>query len=72
MVVAYFSIGLFGGWLIGSVKPVPGMRNNTHIKAEYYMELQKDGSAIIESCDGNSYLCPTIEDIPNVLLKDNL
>jgi len=72
MVVGYFSIGLFGGWLIGSVKPVPGIKPTTHIKAEYYLELKKDGSAVIENCYGNSYVCPTLESIPDVLLKDNL
>ena len=72
MVVGYFAMGLFGGWLIGSVKPVPGVQPTTHIKAEYYLELKKDGSAVIEDCGGNTYTCPQIEDIPNVLIKDNL
>ena len=70
-IVAYFAIGLFGGWIIGSIAPVKGMRP-THIKAEYYIELKRNGSAIVESKYGNSYICPKIEDIPNVLLKDNL
>lgn len=70
-VVAYFTIGLLGGWIIGSVKPIKGLEP-THIKAEYYLELKQDGSAIIEDCGGNTYTCPAIEDIPNVLLKDNL
>ena len=39
MVVAYFAIGLFGGWLIGSIAPVNGLKP-THIKAEYYLELR--------------------------------
>ena len=72
MVVSYFAMGLFGGWIIGSVKPVPGMKPTTHIKAEYHLELKRDGSAVVEDCGGNTYTCPTIEDIPNVLLKDNL
>jgi hypothetical protein len=70
-VVAYFSIGLFGGWLIGSIAPVKGIKP-TVIKPEYYLELKGNGSAIIEDCDGNTYVCPSIDDIPNVLLKDNL
>jgi hypothetical protein len=70
-VVSYFALGLFGGWIIGSVKPINGLES-THIKAEYYIELKQDGSAIIEDCGGNTYTCPRIEDIPNVLIKDNL
>jgi hypothetical protein len=71
MVVGYFAIGLIGGWIIGSVAPVNGLKP-THIKAEYYLELKEDNSAIIEDCGGNTYTCPKIEDIPNVLIKDNL
>ncbi len=71
-VVSYFALGLFGGWLIGSIKPVPGIVPQQHIKTEYYLELKGDGSAVIEDCGGNTYTCPRIEDIPNVLIKDNL
>lgn len=70
-VVAYFATGLFGGWFLGSVAPVKGL-HPTHIKAEYYLELKKDGSVVIENTYGNSYVCPTLESIPDVLLKDNL
>lgn len=69
-VVAYFSVGLFGGWLIGSIAPVNGLKP-THIKAEYYLELKPDGSAIIEDCGGNTIVCP-MDSIPAVLLRDNL
>lgn len=71
MVVAYFALGLFGGWIIGSVKPINGLEP-AHIKAEYYLELRKDGSVVIENCYGNSYVCPKLENVPDVLLKDNL
>jgi hypothetical protein len=71
MVVGYFAVGLISGWIIGSVAPVNGLKP-THIKAEYYLELKEDNSAIIEDCGGNTYTCPKIEDIPNVLIKDNL
>ena len=70
-VVAYVVLGLLGGWIIGSVKPIKGLEP-THIKAEYYLELRKDGSVLIENCYGNSYVCPTLENVPDVLLKDNL
>ena len=70
MVVAYFSIGLFGGWLLGSIAPVNGLRP-THIKVEYYLELRTDGSAVIEDCGGYTIVCP-IDSIPAVLIRDNL
>jgi hypothetical protein len=69
-VVAYFTVGLLGGWIIGSVRPIDGLKP-THIKPEYYLELKGDGSAVLEDVGGNSYVCP-IEDIPAVLLRDNL
>lgn len=69
MVVGYFAIGLFGGWLIGSIKPINGLKP-THIKAEYYLELQGD-NAIVEGIDGYTYECP-IDSIPVVLDRDNL
>lgn len=72
MVVGYFAMGLFGGWLLGSVRPVPGVKPTTYIKAEYYLELKQDGSAVIENCYGDMYTCPTLESIPDVLEKDNL
>lgn len=70
MVVGYFAIGLFGGWLIGSVAPVNGLKA-THIKVEYYLELRPDDTAIIEDCHGNTIICP-MDSIPAVLLRDNL
>ena len=69
-IVTYFAIGLFGGWVIGSIAPVNGLKP-THIKAEYYLELRPDGSAIIEDCGGNTIVCP-LDSIPAVLLRDNL
>jgi hypothetical protein len=71
-VVSYFALGLLGGWIMGSVRPVPGMKPEHNIKPEYYIELKGNGSAIVEDLGGNTYTCPTIEDIPNVLIKDNL
>lgn len=69
-VVGYFALGLFGGWLIGSVKPVPGIQP-TNIKAEYYLELKPDNTAIIEDIGGNTYHCP-MDSIASVLERDNL
>ena len=68
-VVAYFTVGLLGGWIIGSVRPINGLKP-THIKAEYYLELQGD-NAIVEGIDGYTYECP-IDSIPAVLDRDNL
>ena len=70
-VITYFSIGLFGGWLLGAMtsNKEPKAQN---IKAEYYLELKRDGSAILEDIGGNTYYCPKLEDIPVVLVKDNL
>jgi hypothetical protein len=70
-VVTYFALGLFGGWLIGSIAPVNGLKP-TRIKAEYYLELKRDGSAVVEDIGGNTYHCPKLEDIPVVLERDNL
>lgn len=72
MVIGYFIIGLIGGWVIGSIKPIPGIKPTTKIKAEYFLELRGDGSVVVENCYGNSYVCPTLESLPDVLLKDNL
>jgi hypothetical protein len=68
-VVAYFTVGLLSGWIIGSVKPVKGLKPS-NIKAEYYLELQGD-NAIVEDIGGYTYECP-IDSIPAVLVKDNL
>ena len=66
MVVAYFTVGLLGGWLIcSSVNHHP--RN---IDPEYFIEL-KGNSAIIEGLDRHTYFCP-IDSIPAVLDRDNL
>ena len=68
-VVAYFTVGLLGGWIIGSVAPVKGLKPS-NIKAEYYLELQGD-DAIVEDIGGYTYHCP-IDSIPAVLERDNL
>jgi hypothetical protein len=65
-VVAYFSIGLFGGWLIGAMT----YHHPRHVDTEYYLELKGD-SAVIEGTDRHTYTCP-IDSIPAVLVKDNL
>lgn len=70
MAVGLFSLGLFGGWLLGSIAPVNGLKQ-THIKAEYYLELRPNDLVIIEDCAGNTIKCKT-DDIPAVLLRDNL
>jgi hypothetical protein len=65
-VVTYFSIGLFGGWLIGAV----AYHHPRHVDTEYFIELKGD-SAIIEGLDRHTYTCP-IDSIPAVLERDNL
>lgn len=70
LVTAVFAIGTINGIVIGyfnfsQLKP-------QNIDPEYYLELKPNGSAIIEDPHGNTYCCPDIQDIPNVLLKDNL
>jgi hypothetical protein len=70
-VVTYFAIGLFGGWLLGAMTSNDRPRAQ-NIKAEYYLELKKDGSAVLEDIGGNTYHCPKLEDIPSVLERDNL
>jgi hypothetical protein len=69
-VVGYFALGLFGGWLIGSIAPVNGLKP-THIKAEYYLELKPNDLVIIEDCGGNTIQCH-MDSIPVVLLRDYL
>jgi hypothetical protein len=69
-VVGYFALGLFGGWLIGSVAPVKGIKP-TNIKAEYYLELKPNDRAVIEDIGGYTYECH-MDSIPAVLLRDNL
>jgi hypothetical protein len=69
-VVTYFAIGLLGGWIIGSVAPVNGLKP-THIKAEYYLELRPNDRAVIEDIGGYTYECH-MDSIPAVLLRDNL
>jgi hypothetical protein len=69
-IVGYFALGLFGGWLIGSIAPVNGLKP-THIKAEYYLELRPNDLVIIEDCGGNTIQCH-MDSIPAVLLRDNL
>ena len=65
-VVTYFSIGLFGGWLIGAVT----QHRTRHVDPEYFIELKGD-SAIIEGLDRHTYECP-IDSISAVLERDNL
>lgn len=69
-VVSYFAIGLFGGWIMGSIAPVNGLKP-AHIKAEYYLELKPDNTVMIEDCAGNTIVCP-MDSIPAALLRDNL
>ena len=69
-VVGYFAIGLFGGWIIGSVAPVKGLKPS-NIKAEYYLELKPNDRAVIEDIGGYTYECH-MDSIPAVLLRDNL
>ena len=67
MVVGYFAVGLFGGWLIGAV----AYHHARHVEPEYFIELKSDGSAVIEGLDRHTYQCP-IDSIPSVILRDNL
>ena len=66
LVTLVFGLGILSGLVIGSLRSNP-----QHIKAEYYLELKPDGSAIIEDCGGNTIVCP-MDSIPAVLLRDNL
>ena len=66
MVVAYFTVGLIGGWLIGAMT----YHQPRHVDTEYFIELKQD-SAIIEGLDRHTYTCP-IDSIPAVLVRDNL
>lgn len=70
LVIAVFAIGTMNGILIGYFNF--GQSKPQNIKPEYHLELKPNGSAIIEDPHGNTYCCPDIQDIPNVLLKDNL
>lgn len=65
-VVAYFLLGLFGGWLLAAVT----QHQTRHVDTEYFIEL-KGNSAIIEGLDRHTYFCP-IDSIPAVLERDNL
>lgn len=67
MVVAYFTVGLIGGWLICSTVN----HHPRNIDPEYFIELKSDGSAIIEGLDRHTYTCP-VDSIPVVLVRDNL
>ena len=66
LVTLVFGLGILSGLVIGSNRSNP-----QHIKAEYYLELKPDGSAIIEDCGGNTIVCP-IDSISAVIIKDNL
>jgi hypothetical protein len=65
-VVTYFTLGLFGGWLISAV----AYHHPRHVDTEYFIELKGD-SAIIEGMDRHTYFCP-IDSISSVLERDNL
>ena len=66
MVVAYFTVGLIGGWLICSTVN----HHPRNIDPEYFIELKQD-SAVIEGLDRHTYTCP-IDSIASVLERDNL
>jgi hypothetical protein len=66
--ISYFIIGLVIIWLLTNSK----VKQAQHIKTEYYIELRSNGSAIIEDTNGCTYFCPSIENIPRVLIKENL
>jgi hypothetical protein len=65
-VVAYFTVGLLGGWLIASSR----YHHPRYVDTEYFIELKGD-SAVIEGIDRHTYTCP-IDSIPVVLERDNL
>jgi hypothetical protein len=65
-VVAYFTVGLLGGWLIASTR----YHHPRHVDTEYFIELKGD-SAVIQGTDRHTYTCP-IDSIPAVLVRDNL
>jgi len=67
MIMAYFAVGLLSGWLIANSKT----KQAQHIDTEYFIELRADDSVIIEGLDGHTYVCP-IDDVPIILIKDNL
>jgi hypothetical protein len=66
-VVAYFTVGLIGGWLISSTVN----HHPRNVEPEYFIELKSDGSAVIEGLDRHTYTCP-VDSIPVVLVRDNL
>lgn len=70
LVMTAFAMGTINGVIIAHFNLRQSKPQN--IKPEYYLELKPNGSAIIEDPHGNTYCCPDIQDIPNVLLKDNL
>jgi hypothetical protein len=67
LTITCFTAGIVTGWFIADSKT----KQAQHIDTEYYIELKSDDSAIIEGLDGHTYVCP-INDIPVVLIKDNL
>ena len=69
--LAYMATFTVVGWFIG-VMTTPERPQAQNIKAEYYLELKRDGSAVLEDIGGNTYYCPKLEDIPVVLERDNL
>jgi hypothetical protein len=68
-VVAYFTIGLLGGWLIGTISPIKGIKPPIPVNAEYYLELKGDSAIVIGRW--SNFQCP-IDSLPAEFIKDNL
>ena len=68
-VVGYVTIGLLGGWLIGTVSPIKGIGPSIPINAEYYLELK--GDSVIVDGRWSHFECP-LDSLPNEFIKDNL
>ena len=65
LVVLVFTLGIFTGYFMGSVRT-----KAQHVTTEYYLELRPN-SVVIESIDGYLIECP-MDSIASVLEKDNL
>jgi hypothetical protein len=68
-VVGYFTVGLLGGWVMGTISPIQGIAPNVPVNAEYYLELRGD-SAIVEG-RWSQFQCP-LDSLPAEFIKDNL
>jgi hypothetical protein len=68
-VVAYFTVGLLGGWLIGTIAPIEGIGPAVPVNAEYYLELKGDSAIVVGRW--SHFKCP-IDSLPNEFIKDNL